>query len=174
MCYHSCHRDHYPPHRISLPGNSRRVYPVGRLDRDTTGALLITNDGELANLLTHPRCGIEREYIAEVKGRLSSQAVAALTKGIVVEGRMKVRAQVRWLKGHGQRTNYQLRMYEGKNREVKRIFKHFNLPLLRLHRRSFAGLTADHLSEGKYRRLSKQEVAGLYRLAGVRESMQAI
>ncbi|UCH09237.1 MAG: rRNA pseudouridine synthase [Fidelibacterota bacterium] len=158
---------------VDLIRDSRRLFPVGRLDRDTTGALLITNDGELANILTHPRYGIERRYIAEVRGRLSARAVSALATGLTIEGGMRVRAQVRRLRGRGQRTVYQLRMTEGKNREVKRIFKHFRLPLIRLHRRSFAGLTADNLPEGRYRRLSKHEIAALYKMVNMPESPQA-
>jgi 23S rRNA pseudouridine2605 synthase len=157
---------------VDLIPDSRRLFPVGRLDRDTTGALLITNDGELAHLLTHPRYGIERRYIAEVKGRLNSKAVSALATGMVVEEGMKVRAHARRLRSQGQRTVYQLNMTEGKNREVKRIFKHFSLPLSRLHRRSFAGLSADNLPVGKYRRLTKHEIAALYSLVSKREAFQ--
>ena len=150
---------------VELIRDHRRLFPIGRLDRDTTGALLITNDGELANLLTHPRYGVEKRYLAEVKGRLNSRAIARLVAGTVIAGGIKVRAQVQEMARHGQRTSYRLTLTEGKNREIKRIFRHYGLPLVRLHRTSFAGLSADDLPPGKYRRLRQVEMNNLYRLA---------
>lgn len=157
---------------VELIRDPRRLFPVGRLDRDTTGALLITNDGELANRLTHPRYGIEKCYLVEVKGQLSAHAIDQIISGIVIAGGVKVRAQLRPVARQAQRTVYQLTLTEGKNREVKRIFEHYGLPLLHLHRTSFAGLSADNLRPGKYRRLRQTEVNSLYRLTGAREGMQ--
>ncbi len=150
---------------VELIRDNRRLFPIGRLDRDTTGALLITNDGNLANLLTHPRYGVEKCYLAEVKGRLNSRAIVRLGAGIVIAGGIKVRAQVQEIARHGQRTSYRLILTEGKNREIKRIFTQYGLPLVRLHRTSFAGLSADGLPPGRYRRLRQVEMNNLYRLA---------
>lgn len=157
---------------VDIIRDRHRLFPVGRLDRDTTGALLITNDGKLANLLTHPRYGIEKHYLAEVKGRLSSRAIVQLGSEVVLNGGMKVRAQVQEVARHGQRTRYRLTLTEGKNREIKRIFRHYGLPLVRLHRTSFAGFSADSLPPGRYRRLRRVEVNALYHLAAHQKDSQ--
>ncbi|UCH63306.1 MAG: rRNA pseudouridine synthase [Fidelibacterota bacterium] len=149
---------------VELIRNHQRLFPIGRLDRDTTGALLITNDGELANLLTHPRYGVEKRYRAEVKGRLNPRAIDRLSAGTVLPGGLKVRAQIKEIARHGRRTSYQLVLTEGKNREIKRIFKHYGLPLVKLHRTSFAGLSADSLPPGRSRRLRRAEMNNLYHL----------
>ena len=138
---------------------------MGRLDRDTTGALLITHRGELTHKLTHPKFGVKRRYIAKVKGELPSEAVGELQRGLRLANGMKVRATVRLLDRRGANFLYELLMTEGQNREIKRIFKHYKLPLKHLHRAEFAGLQVDQLPEGKYRRLSREEVAALARIA---------
>ncbi|MCK4579409.1 MAG: rRNA pseudouridine synthase [Candidatus Marinimicrobia bacterium] len=150
---------------VDLIRERRRIFPVGRLDRDTTGAMIITNDGKLTLRLTHPRYEVRKEYLAEVKGRLSAKAVAELARGVEVDERMTVRADLKKVAAQGKKTVYRLVLTEGKNREIKRIFRHYDLPLLRLHRTLFAGLTADDMAPGKYRRLTKGEVATLFGLA---------
>jgi 23S rRNA pseudouridine2605 synthase len=158
---------------VDIIQDQRRLFPVGRLDRDTTGALLITNDGNLANQLTHPRYGVEKCYLAQVKGRLPSGAIKQLAKGTTIGDGIKVRAQVSTAKSRGNKIIYQVLLTEGKNREVKRIFQHFGLTVVRLHRLTFAGLSADTLQPGKYRRLSKAEIQRLYKLAKPRKYSQA-
>ncbi|MFC1619034.1 pseudouridine synthase [Candidatus Neomarinimicrobiota bacterium] len=153
------------PTVVDIIQDQRRLFPVGRLDRDTTGALLITNDGKLANLLTHPRYGVEKCYLAQVKGRLPSGGIKQLGRGTTIEDGIKVRARVSTVSSRGSKTIYQVLLTEGKNREVKRIFQHYGLSVVRLHRVTFAGLSADTLQPGKYRRLSKPEVQRLYKLA---------
>lgn len=150
---------------IDLIRDHRRLFPVGRLDRDTTGALLITNDGELTNRLLHPRFAIVKEYMVEVRGRLDSSARSALARGMVLSDGLRVKAQVEPMERHGRRTTYKVILREGQKREVKRIFAHFELPLLRLHRFRFAGLSADGIAPGKYRRLRKSEIDDLYQLS---------
>ena len=146
---------------VDLIRDSRRLFPVGRLDRDTTGALLITNDGALTNRLTHPRYGVEKNYLAEVRGQLPQGAVSDLRRGLVIAGRVKVRANVATVRRQGKRTVYRLTLTEGKNREVKRIFRHYDLPVLRLHRTHFAGLSVDNLPPGRYRRLRRGQIEAL-------------
>lgn len=150
---------------VDLIRDSRRLFPVGRLDRDTTGALLITNDGELTNRLTHPRFGVQKRYIADVLGRLSPDALARLGAGMTLSEGMRVRARVRQMARRGRHTFYELTLTEGQNREVKRIFKHFGLTLVRLHRSHFAGLSADSMALGHYRRLRPKEIKTLTSLA---------
>ncbi len=154
---------------IDLLRDRRRMFPVGRLDRDTTGALLITNDGELTNRLIHPRYGIRKEYLAQVRGRLTSAALSALESGLTLTDGLRVKAGVQLLAHRGRRSSYRLTLTEGHNREVKRIFAHFQLPLLRLHRTRFAGLSADSLPAGKFRRLRKSEIKTLYALTAASE-----
>lgn len=158
---------------VDLIRDPRRLYPVGRLDRNTTGALLITNDGELASRLTHPRYSVEKRYLAEVGGRLSERSIRELAQGKEIEGGLKVRAQIKAVGRHVKRTIYEIAMTEGKKREIKRIFKHMGLPLVRLHRQSFAGLSGDGLSPGKYRRLRKPEIEALYRLSQRQHATQS-
>lgn len=150
---------------VDLIQDRRRLFPVGRLDRDTTGALLITNAGDLTNQLTHPRYGVEKCYLALVKGRLPSGAIGQAGRGLTLTGGTKVRARITTMSHRGKTTTYQVLLTEGKNREVKRIFEHFGLRVVRLHRSTFAGLSADKLQPGKYRRLSKTEIQQLYKLA---------
>ncbi len=149
---------------MDLLRDRRRMFPVGRLDRDTTGALLITNDGELTNRLIHPRYGIRKEYLTEVRGRLNSAALSALESGMTLTDGLRVKAGVQLVARRGRRSSYRLTLTEGQNREVKRIFAHFQLPLLRLHRTRFAGLSADSLPPGKSRCLSRIEIKTLYAL----------
>lgn len=160
------------PTVVDIINDGRRLFPVGRLDRDTTGALLITNDGELANLLTHPRYGVEKHYLAEVKGRLNSRTLAQLGKGITINGGLNIKTRIEQAARSRGQTRYRLTLTEGKNREIKRLFRHFGLPLIQLHRSSFAGLSADGLSPGKYRRLRQTEVNALYRLATPKKNSQ--
>ena len=150
---------------VDLIRDSRRLFPVGRLDRDTTGALLITNDGELTNRLTHPRFGVQKRYVADVLGRLSPEALARLDTGMTLSEGMRVRAKLRPVARRGRHTLYEIILTEGQNREVKRIFKHFGLTLLRLHRSHFAGLSADSMALGHYRRLRPKEIKALTGLA---------
>ncbi|MCH7496441.1 MAG: rRNA pseudouridine synthase [Candidatus Marinimicrobia bacterium] len=157
---------------VDLIRDSRRLYPVGRLDRDTTGALLITNDGELSNRLTHPRYGVEKHYLAEVKGQLSRQALGDLKVGTKIDGGLKVRAVVRSAGRNGRHTVYGIILTEGRKREIKRIFRHYDLPLVRLHRSSFAGLSSDSLAPGKYRRLHRAEIDRLYRMSNFQHGLQ--
>ncbi len=159
---------------VDLVRDKRRLYPVGRLDRDTTGALLITNRGDLTYRLTHPRFGIARHYLAEVRGQLPSEARQALQAGLRLKDGVRVQAKIRKLARQGKRTLYEVVLTEGKNREIKRIFRHYELPLLRLHRASFAGLEVDHLAPGKYRRLRPAEVQALYRQAEVKKPEQLV
>ena len=158
---------------VELIRDSRRLYPIGRLDRDTTGALLITNDGELANRLTHPRYGVEKRYLAEVKGTLNSRAIKQLAGGMVLRDGLKVSARLKLVARTRHRSVYELELREGRNREVKRIFRHFGLPLVKLHRTEFAGQSADHLPVGKYRLLRREELADLREKAGLIRQAQS-
>ena len=139
---------------VSLP---ERVVPVGRLDADTTGALLLTNDGELAHRLAHPRYGVEKTYVAEVEGSPSAEALDALEAGVPLEDGRSAPARARLL-GPGR---VELTIHEGRKHQVKRMLEAVGHPVQRLHRSAYAGLTADELEPGMWRELMDEEVSAL-------------
>jgi 23S rRNA pseudouridine2605 synthase len=139
---------------VDLP---ERVVPVGRLDADTTGALLLTNDGELAHRLAHPRYGVEKTYVVDVEGALSDDALRALAKGVELEDGLTAPARARRL----VRSRVELTIHEGRKHQVKRMLEAVGHPVTRLHRSDYAGLSADDLEPGDWRELADDEVARL-------------
>lgn len=138
-----------------------RVVPVGRLDVNTTGALLLTNDGPLAHRLAHPRYGVEKTYVAEVDGTPDEAALAALRRGVELDDGPTAPASARLL---GPR-RVELVLHEGRNHQVKRMLEAVGHPVMRLHRSRYAGLTADDLQPGAWRELTAREVEQLRRTA---------
>jgi len=148
-----------------LPGVAERVYPVGRLDADTEGVLLLTNDGELAYRLTHPRFGIEKVYRAWVQGIPTAEALKKISRGVVVEGKATAPARVKLLKTEGGRKALlEITLTEGRKRQVRLMCAAAGHPVLRLRRVRFAFLTARGLKSGLYRDLAPAEVRRLYKL----------
>lgn len=145
----------------------QRVYPVGRLDYDTTGLLLLTNDGEFSNLMTHPKHHVEKKYIAKVKGVPTPRQMRQLERGIVLDGKKTSNAIAQILsvdtdKGTGI---VSLTIHEGWNHQVKRMFEAVELPVLKLKREEFGFLTLENLRPGDYRELRSFEVQKLRKLA---------
>ncbi|HUZ14878.1 MAG TPA: pseudouridine synthase [Gaiellaceae bacterium] len=136
-----------------------RVVPVGRLDVNTTGALLLTNDGPLAHRLAHPRYGVEKTYVAEVEGTPDEAALAALREGVELDDGPTAPAGARLV---GPR-RVELVLHEGRNHQVKRMLEAVGHPVTRLHRSRYAGLTADDLKPGAWRELTAREVEQLRR-----------
>jgi 23S rRNA pseudouridine2605 synthase len=144
-----------------LPVEGPRVFPVGRLDRDSEGLLILTNDGELANRLTHPRFGVEKEYLAEVQGVPTSKHVARLRAGVDLEdGRARAEA-VRVVDVGRARGAIRLVMTEGRKREVRRMLAEVGLPVTRLVRLRIGPVRLGRLSPGAVRELEHDEVHGL-------------
>jgi 23S rRNA pseudouridine2605 synthase len=143
---------------VGLVGHERRVVPVGRLDSDTTGALLLTNDGPLAHRLMHPRYEVDKVYEAEVEGEPSDEALAQLAKGVELDDGRTAPARVRSL---GSPSLVELTIHEGKKHQVKRMLQAVGHPVRRLHRSRYAGLTLDGLAPGEWRALTPGEVAKL-------------
>ena len=144
----------------------QRVYPVGRLDYDTTGLLLLTNDGEFSNLMTHPKHHVEKKYIAKVKGVPTPRQMRQLERGIVLDGKKTSNAIAQILsvdtdKGTGI---VSLTIHEGWNHQVKRMFEAVELPVLKLKREEFGFLTLENLRPGDYRELRSFEVQKLRKL----------
>jgi 23S rRNA pseudouridine2605 synthase len=134
-----------------------RVVPVGRLDADTTGALLLTNDGELAHRLAHPRYEVEKVYEAEVEGEPSDDTLARLEQGIELDDGLTAPARVRRL----GRSRIELAIHEGRKHQVKRMLEVVGHPVTRLHRSRYAGLTLKGLGPGESRELTGAEVKRL-------------
>ena len=145
------------PTVVGLVGHERRVVPVGRLDADTTGVLLLTNDGPLAHRLAHPRYEVDKVYEAEVEGDPSPDVVQHLAAGVELEDGVTSPARVRRL-GRGR---LELVLHEGRKRQVRRMCEAVGHPVRALNRREYAGLTADGLAPGEWRELTNKEVKRL-------------
>jgi 23S rRNA pseudouridine2605 synthase len=148
---------------VELVPAEPRVVPVGRLDADTTGALLLTNDGDLAHRLAHPRYGVPKVYEADVEGRPSADALARLRDGVELEDGVTAPAEVRRLGP----SRIELTLHEGRNRQVRRMCEAVGHPVLRLHRSRYAGLRLGKLEPGGWRELTKKEVSELRTLVGL-------
>ena len=149
---------------LDLIKTNKRIYPVGRLDYDTTGLLILTNDGELTNLLTHPKNKIEKVYIAKIKGLITKLDLDHIINGVVIDGKKTNRAKAKILK-IDKKTNssiVELIICEGRNHQVKKMFASIGYDVLKLKRESVAFLTLDGLKSGEYRPLSIKEVKMLY------------
>jgi pseudouridine synthase len=146
---------------IDLVPSDDRLFTVGRLDRDTTGAILVTNDGEMANKLMHPKNQIERVYIVASKLNISRDKRGNLSKGLDLGDGTKVKGELQRLDRKGGLIYWKVVLKEGKNHEVKRIFKALGSTVVHLHRQSFAGLEIDKISPGKFQSLKENDVKKL-------------
>ncbi len=149
-----------------VKGEEKRLYPVGRLDADTSGVLLMTNDGELSHRLTHPSFEVEKKYLARVSGIPGEKALNNMRRGVLIEGHKTASAKVE-LAGNFEKENeslLEITLIEGKKRQVKKMCEAINHPVVNLHRQEFAGLKAESVREGTYRHLTSREIKALYRL----------
>jgi 23S rRNA pseudouridine2605 synthase len=154
---------HDPQGRLTVVGlveHEARVVPVGRLDADTTGALLLTNDGELAHRLAHPRYEVEKVYEADVEGEPNDATLARLAEGVELDDGRTAPARVRRL----ARSRVELSLHEGRKHQVKRMLEAVGHPVHRLHRPRYAGLTVEGLGPGEWRELRDAEVEALREL----------
>ncbi|WP_313538216.1 pseudouridine synthase [Enterococcus sp.] len=144
-------------------GVTARIYPVGRLDYDTSGLLLLTNDGELSQTLMHPKHEVDKVYVAKVKGVADKKQLLPLTKGIRIEGRKTAPARFDILSTDmtAQTSIVQLTIHEGRNHQVKNMLKAVGLPVQKLKRELYGPLTLEGLRPGEFRELSKKEVSQL-------------
>jgi 23S rRNA pseudouridine2605 synthase len=148
---------HGRPTVVELVPGEPRVGPVGRLDADTTGALLLTNDGPLAHRLAHPRYGVEKTYVAEIEGDVDEEALQRLRDGIELDDGPTAPARARRV-GRGR---VELVLHEGRKHQVKRMLDAVGHPVLRLRRTEYAGLTLEGLEPGECRELEPFEVEQL-------------
>lgn len=158
---------HGRPTVVGLVPGGVRIVPVGRLDVDTTGVLLLTNDGPLAHRLAHPRYGVPKVYEAEVEGAPDGVAVHTLRTGVELEDCVTAPAEVRVVRRRYDTTLLEITLHEGRKHQVKRMCEAVGHPVRRLHRRTYAGLDLTGLASGESRTLSRHEVAALRRLVGL-------
>ncbi|MGN1344305.1 MAG: pseudouridine synthase [Traorella sp.] len=152
---------------VSLIECEERIFPVGRLDYDTSGVLILTNDGEFANLITHPRYHLYKTYDVLIDGILNSSQIKQMEKGIPLEDGMTLPSKVRIRKKdfEHKKTKFDLTIQEGRNHQVKRMVEYFGYQVTSLHRKSIGFLKVDDMSQGQYRILKPQEVKDLRKLA---------
>lgn len=142
-----------------------RVFPVGRLDYDAEGALLLTNDGELTNKLIHPKYHIPKKYLVKVSDTPDQKDIAKLKRGVYLEDGRTLPAEAKFIKATKTNSWIELTVYEGRNRLVKRMCFAIGHSVLKLQRTEFAGIKLGGLKPGDFRTLTKNEVEGLKRLA---------
>lgn len=151
---------------LDLVISTNRIYPIGRLDYDTTGVLLLTNDGNLANKLMHPSSNIEKTYIAKIEGIISPTSIMKLKKGLVINGykTKQSKVKVKSIDKKKNRSIVEITISEGKNHQVKNMFEAVGHKVLKLKREKYAIFDVKDLKVGEYRKLTFKEVAVLYSL----------
>jgi 23S rRNA pseudouridine2605 synthase len=143
---------------IDIVGADRRLFPIGRLDAGTTGLLLLTNDGDLAARLMHPRHGVEKTYEATVVGAVSEETARRLAEGVDLDGRRTAPARVRVLRASGRQSVVEIVLHEGRKRQVRRMCEAVGHHVLGLHRSAYGGLGLGTLPAGASRELLPSEV----------------
>jgi len=151
---------------LDLIDVKERIYPIGRLDYDTTGVLILTNDGNLTNGLIHPSNNVDKVYIAKIKGIIKSDDIKKLSKGVIIDGKKtsKAFAKIKKIDKKKNISIVELTIHEGRNHQVKKMFEVCGYEVLKLKREKFAFLDVKSLKPGEYRHLSIKEVKKLYSL----------
>ncbi len=149
-----------------VKGIKTRVYPVGRLDRESEGLLIMTNDGEFANALTHPSKHVSKTYRVTIRPEITKEQATAFRNGIEIDGRMTAPADLRILEAQENRTVVEVTIYEGRNRQIRKMFEALGIEVARLKRTKVGNLKLGMLKQGDYRDLTPDEVNSLYELAG--------
>jgi 23S rRNA pseudouridine2605 synthase len=155
------------PTVVELVDHEVRVVPVGRLDADTTGALVLTNDGPLAHRLSHPRYGVPKVYDVDVEGSPSPAELTSLRTGVELDDGRTAPAEVRIIRRGSRLSRLELTLHEGRKHQVKRMCEAVGLPVRHLHRRRYAGLRLVGLGPGQWRELTRDEIEALRRLVGL-------
>ncbi|MGH9031530.1 MAG: pseudouridine synthase [Acidimicrobiia bacterium] len=158
------------PTVIDLVPLEPRVFPVGRLDYETEGLLVLTNDGELAQLLTHPSHAVEKAYLAEVEGVPSRATLRRLREGVDLDDGRTAPARARIVQAHGDGAALEVVIHEGRNRQVRRMCERLGHPVRRLVRTRIGPVSDRRLAPGEWRPLRRREVRALFEAAGGREN----
>jgi len=151
-----------------LPKLNTRLFPVGRLDFDSEGLLLMTNDGELTNRLIHPRYEIKKKYLVKIKGHPEKVQISKLERGIPIDGKKTAPAKIYPVSSSPKRSLYEVELHEGRKREIRRMFEAIGFQVILLRRINFAGLTLEGLNLGTWRYLTDKEVQLLYKKVGLK------
>jgi pseudouridine synthase len=141
-----------------------RIFAVGRLDYDTEGLLILTNDGSLAYRLTHPKNEVEKTYKVWVKGLPSKEQISQLERGVLLDGRKTAPAKLVLLQGNKNQSIFRMKIYEGRNRQIRRMFQKIHHPVKALRREAIGTLGLGDLGPGQWRHLSSDEIKYLYSL----------
>jgi len=157
---------HGRPTVVDLVPAGTRVYPVGRLDADSEGLIIVTNDGDLTAVVTHPSHGVTKTYLTRAAGDIGRSVIKALTGGVALDDGTAAAVSARVVDRHGGETLVEVVMGEGRNREVRRMFEAVGHPVLALARTAIGSLRDASLKPGEWRRLTVEEVRSLYRAAG--------
>jgi len=149
-----------------IPDIKQRLYPVGRLDFNTSGLLILTNDGDLTYKLTHPKKEVDKTYEVEVNGQIKESEFEKFHQGIVIDGRRTTPAKVDNIRFYkdDNKTKFEITIHEGRNRQVRRMCEIIGYPVRKLKRTAFAFLKIDNLNKGEYRYLTEKEVKKLKKL----------
>jgi len=153
-----------PDVSLLTAGIPARLFPVGRLDCDTSGLLLMTNDGDLAYKLTHPKHEVEKVYIARVSGQADEMVLAKLREGVIIDGKKTAPAKAMIVKNWGNSASIKITIHEGRNRQVRKMLDVVGCKVLSLKRVATGRLYLGELEEGKYRHLTRDEVSYLLKL----------
>lgn len=154
---------------VDLISTNTRIYPIGRLDYDTTGIILLTNDGELSNFLSSPKSNIDKLYIVKIKGILTNKHIIKLKTGVIIDGYKTKPAKLK-VRKIDKKTNtsiVEIIIKEGKNHQVKNMFSNLGYEVIKLKREKYANLDLTGLKVGEYRKLSVKEVKKLYSLKNI-------
>ena len=152
-----------------IPESEARIYPVGRLDNNTEGLLLLTNDGALMNGLLHPKYEVQKTYVARITGQPSEAVLDKLRQGIQLEDGWTAPAVVQLLQQGDGESQVSITIHEGRNRQVRRMFAAIHCDVKALKRIAFAGLNLSGVKRGQHRPLTAKEVTALYKLAGLKQ-----
>ncbi len=156
---------HHRPTVVAMVPAKGRLYPVGRLDADTTGLIMITNDGELANRLTHPKFEVPKTYRVTVWGKLANAVIEQLRRGVELDDGLTAPAKVTKIAERGKYTTLDITIHEGRNRQVRRMCTAVGCPVMELARITFGPLKLGELPTGQCRRLTVREITKLRELS---------
>lgn len=149
---------------LDLVQTDKRLYPVGRLDYDTSGLIILTNDGELTNLLTHPKNEVDKVYLAKIEGIVNREKLATLCRGVMIDGvkTSKAKARIKKIDKKSNTSLVELTIHEGKNHQVKKMFEAIGHNVVKLKREKLSFLDLRGLKSGEYRKLNIKEIKKLY------------
>ena len=143
---------------LDLINSKKRLYPVGRLDKDSCGILILTNNGDLTYNLTHPKFEIHKEYFVKVKGKLTDKSLELFRKGIKIDGKLTAEAKIVFIEKKSDVFSYKVSIYEGRNRQIRNMFKALGCKVIFLQRTAIGDIKIGNLKVGSYRNLTDDEV----------------